>query len=95
MSRPTLLEAYARRLVAALSSDLGGDVESIQRTFFEAHQAEVMEWKAVLAGGVEIRLSAAILGSRPGEAPSELSRSDREEMRALGISPEDQDLVAR
>jgi hypothetical protein len=88
MSRSTLLEAYARRLVAALSSDLGGDVESVQHTLFEARHAEVMEWKAMLAGGVEIRLSAAILGNSPGEAPSELSRMDLEELRGLGISPE-------
>jgi len=88
MSRSTLIAAYARRLVGALSSDLGSGVASVQRAVCEGRDAHVVEWKALLDSGVEIRLSAVILGSAPCAAPPEPSREDLEELRSLGISPE-------
>jgi hypothetical protein len=87
MFRPDVVEAYARRLVAALSSDLGAPVASVQRTIFESKDSQVVEWKAMLESGVEIRLSAAVLtaGHRAGEA----FKTEREELRELGIASEE------
>jgi hypothetical protein len=87
MFRPDVVEAYARRLVAALSSDMGTRVASVQRTIFESKDSQIVEWKAILESGVEIRLSAAVLtqGLRPGER----SKAEREELRELGIALEE------
>lgn len=88
MVRSGLVEAYARRLVAALSSDLGSRVASVQRTVSEGPEADVLEWKAMLESGVEIRLSAVVLAGDPPPAvePSDL---DLGALRDLGISSED------
>jgi hypothetical protein len=87
MFRPDVVEAYARRLVAALSSDMGTRVASVQRTIFENKDSQVVEWKAILESGVEIRLSAAVLteGLRIGEP----LKTAREELRELGIASEE------
>jgi hypothetical protein len=93
MVRPDLVEAYARRLVASLCLGLGSRVAAVQRTISESPRGDVMEWKAVLESGAEIRLSAAILrGAPPSRAasiPVQASRSDAEFLREMGISPED------
>jgi hypothetical protein len=90
MDRSALLEAYARRLVAALSADLGTHVASVQRTTLEEQKTHVVEWKALLENGAEVRLSAVVhLASDSLGAPAELSRAELEELRDLGISPED------
>jgi hypothetical protein len=87
MFRPDVVEAYARRLVAALSSDMGTRAASVQRTIFESQDSQVVEWKAMLESGVEIRLSAAVLtrGLRNGER----SKTEKEELRELGIASEE------
>lgn len=87
MFRPDVVEAYARRLVAALSSDLGSGVASVQRTIFESEDSHVVEWKALLEDGVEVRLSAAILA--PGLHAGERPKTEEEELRELGIAPEE------
>lgn len=90
MDRSALLEAYARRLVAALGADLGTRVASVQRTTLEEQDTHVVEWKALLESGAEVRLSAVVhLVSNPPEAPAELSRAELEKLRDLGISPDD------
>jgi hypothetical protein len=77
-------------MVAALSRELGSRVVSTQRTLFERQDAQVVEWKAVLENGFEIRLSAALLPKRaPDGTQAEPSRVDLEELRDLGISPGD------
>jgi hypothetical protein len=87
MNRSALLEAYARRLVAALGADLGTRVASVQQASLEEQNTHVVEWKALLENGAEVRLSAVIhLASSPSEAPAELSRAELEELRDLGIS---------
>lgn len=89
MIRPELMEAYARRLAASLSSDLGAGVASMRRTMFDCHGAEVvMEWLAKLEDGSEIRLSAVVTKGRQEMKPVELSREELEGLRDLGISPE-------
>jgi hypothetical protein len=89
MDRSTLMEAYARRLVAALSADLGTRVSSVRRTSLEEQDTHVVEWKAMLENGAEVRLSAVVhLTSGSSMAPAELSRAELEELRDLGISPE-------
>jgi hypothetical protein len=93
MVRPDLIEAYARRMVAALSKELGSGVVSTQRTLFEHQDSQVVEWKALLENGVEIRLSAAVLAKGgPERSTAETSRADVEELRNLGIAPGDSDL---
>ncbi|HEV8583140.1 MAG TPA: hypothetical protein VGX68_29080 [Thermoanaerobaculia bacterium] len=92
MVRPDLTEAYARRLVAALSKELGSRVVSTRRTLFEDQNAQVVEWRASLENGFEIRLSATVLPKyAPDGAPADLSRTDLEELRDLGIAPGDHD----
>jgi hypothetical protein len=86
-NRSALLEAYARRLVAALSADLGTRVVSVQRTTLEEQSTLVAEWKALLESGAEVRLSAVVhLASSPPESPAELSRAELDELCDLGIS---------
>ena len=87
MVRSGVVEAYARRLVAALSSDLGSRVASVQRTVSEGPDADVLEWKAMLESGVEIRLSAVVLAGDPPPAVEPPQR-DLESLRDLGISSE-------
>jgi hypothetical protein len=91
MVRPDLVEAYARRLVAAFSSDLGSRVESVQRTISEGADSYIVEWKAMCENGAEIRLSAAVLAPRRPRKPTEPRPAELEELRDLGISPEDCD----
>lgn len=87
MFRPDVVEAYARRLVDVLSSDLGTHVASVQRTLFESEDSRIVEWKAMLDTGVEIRLSAAILGSSVVESDERPPKS-LVGLRELGICPE-------
>jgi hypothetical protein len=88
--RPDLIEAYARRMVASLAKELGSRAVSTQRTLLEHPDAQVVEWKALLANGCEIRLSAAVLAQGgPDGMPTESSQADLEELRNLGISPGD------
>jgi hypothetical protein len=90
MNRSALLEAYARRLVAALGADLGTRVASVQQTSLEEQGTHVVEWKARLENGAEVRLSAVIhLASSSPEPPVGLSDAELEELRDLGISFED------
>jgi hypothetical protein len=86
MVRPDLVEAYARRLVATLCSDLGSRVASVQRTISEGSDTYVVEWKATLENGGEIRLSAVVL---PPREPTRPRHAELEELRDLGISLED------
>jgi len=87
MNRSALLEAYARRLVAALVADLGTRVASVQQTELDDRGTHVVEWKALLENGAEVRLSAVIhLASSSPESPAELSQKELEELRDLGIS---------
>jgi hypothetical protein len=87
MVRPDLIEAYARRMVTALSKELGSGVVSTQRTLFEHQDSQVVEWKAILENGFEIRLSAVVLAkSGPERSTTETSRADVEELKKLGIS---------
>jgi len=75
-------------MVAALSKELGSGVASTQRTLFERQDAQVVEWKAILENGLEIRLSATVLAKGgPDGPPAETSRADMEALRNLGISP--------
>lgn len=92
MVRADLIEAYARRMVAALSQELGSRVVSTQRTIFEHQNAQVVEWRAGLENGFEIRLSAAVLPKHaPDGEPADLSRADLDELRDLGIKSDDHD----
>jgi len=86
MDRSTLLEAYARRLVAALSADLGTRIASVQQTELDDQDTHVVEWKALLESGAEVRLSAVIHLPSVRESPAELSEAELEELRDLGIS---------
>jgi hypothetical protein len=87
MVRPEIMEAYARRMVAALGSDLGSGVVSIRRTMFDCHGTDVVvEWTAKLENGSSIRLSAVIAARSPEEEPPEPSTEELEQLRDLGIS---------
>jgi hypothetical protein len=89
MIRPEIIEGYANRLAASISSDLGAAVTSIRRTMFGFQGAEVVvEWLAKLEDGSEVRLSAVITRGRQEMAPVEPSREELERLRDLGISPE-------
>lgn len=89
MIRPEVVEAYARRMAAALASDLGAGVASIRRTMFDCQGTEVVvEWLAKLEDGSEIRLSAVVTKGRQEITPGEPSREELEKLRELGISPE-------
>ncbi len=90
MVRPALIEAYARRMLAMLSKELQTRVVATQRTFFESRGSQLVEWRANLENGGEIRLSATVLakGDLAGEAAGP-SQEDLEELRSLGISPGD------
>jgi hypothetical protein len=89
MVRPEIMEAYARRMVASLSADMGSGVVSIRRTMFDCQGTDVIvEWMAKLENGSDIRLSAVITARSPEEEPPlpEPSREELEELRDLGIS---------
>jgi hypothetical protein len=88
MVRPEIMEAYARRMVAALSADMGSGVVSIRRTMFDCQGTDVVvEWTAKLENGSDIRLSAVITARSPEEEPlPEPTREELEELRDLGIS---------
>ena len=89
MIRPDLIEAYARRLAASISSGLGAPVTSIRRTMFDCQGADVvMEWLAKLEDGSEVRLSAVVTQGHPERTPADLSREELETLRELGIAPE-------
>jgi len=89
MIRPDLIEAYARRLAASVSSDLGVPVTSLRRTMFDCQDADmVMEWLAKLEDGSEVRLLAVVTQGRQELAPVDPSREELEMLRELGISPE-------
>jgi hypothetical protein len=86
MVRPEIMEAYARRMVASLSADMGSGVVSIRRTMFDCQDTDVVvEWTAKLENGSDIRLSAVITARSPHELP-EPTREELEELRDLGIS---------
>lgn len=90
MVRAILIEAYARRMIAAVSYERRTGVASVQRTLLEHPEGQVMEWRATLEDGVDIRLSAVVLASGPQEVPAlQPSPADLEELRELGISLDD------
>ena len=89
MVRPDLVEAYARRLVANFSADLGSRVASVQRTISEGSDTYVVEWKATLENGTEVRLSAAVLPRHTSREPAVPRHAELEELPELGISLED------
>ena len=88
MVRPEIMEAYARRMVASISADLGSGVVSIRRTMFDCQGTDtVVEWTAKLENGSDIRLSAVITARSPEEEPPPApSREELETLRDLGIS---------
>ncbi len=89
MIRPEIVEAYARRMSAAVASDLEAGVASIRRTMFDRQGAEiVVEWLAKLEDGSEIRLSAVVTKGHQEMTPADPTREELEQLRELGISPE-------
>ena len=89
MLRTELLEAYARRLIAALGAELGTNVTTCCHRRIDHPGEEGGEWTALLENGSRIELQAVILAPDFDDGLAiEPSPEDLQQLRKLGISLE-------
>ena len=83
MLRPELLEAYARRLIAALGAELRANVSACSYRVIDHPGENGGEWTALLETGSRIRLQAVIQTADDDGLPIEPTAEDLQDQVRL------------